>query len=576
MAISNLTTVDGLRQSAETGQQIMDALFQALQQATGTSQNVDSIIFRLKSYIEALKDEEMNLLDKFNISCSNVEEGQRQLQKKFADFYSASGLINFTGAELEQLILDDYRTGVLTRNAELSRYVKEVIKPQMLEIAAEVGGETLRETVAAELNGVINNMIVEVRESGATTKFGRKVSSQKPVTEAGKILVSRLTDAQRERIEFLMKRNKQLEPFVPVISSKVHNNVVELNVNFNWYDITGGNKESYAKQLDPKELNKKNEQISSLIISKVNAHYSDLVRSYLNRMLSANPYMYFVGGNVNQITGLLGEMSALIAISELLGDRYKNKIIQWVAQNKVNAKELSIDILLKNIAGIQVKNTAKDIDKVPELRIDFAQGDANEIFNKLEKEYGIDFSQMEEIFESEAFNVPSAKKGRKSIRVDIGFGFGHGAEPDDWGEFVEAYNLMQTVIGQAQDFMTAFAPDFLYMSGGTDFQNQLANLDGFLAGGINGVGITRANTLYIVAGIPIFASSMLSDLINNLSQLQELQNKSRTFSIQSSLSTVVKKGESVPYDYVTYINSGRSNVAETRMRLTSSYGFYQK
>ena len=141
MAISNLTTVDGLRQSAETGQQIMDALFQALQQATGTSQNVDSIIFRLKSYIEALKDEEMNLLDKFNISCSNVEEGQRQLQKKFADFYSASGLINFTGAELEQLILDDYRTGVLTRNAELSRYVKEVIKPQMLEIATEVGGE---------------------------------------------------------------------------------------------------------------------------------------------------------------------------------------------------------------------------------------------------------------------------------------------------------------------------------------------------------------------------------------------------------------------------------------------------
>ena len=211
------------------------------------------------------------------------------------------------------------------------------------------------------------------------------------------------------------------------------------------------------------------------------------------------------------------------------------------------------------------------------VRIDFADASAYSILNKLEAAYGLNFKDLEIIFESEVFNVPAAASGRggKLREVGIDFNFTKGGPPEDWDEFVNAYQTMQTVIFDTKQFMSAFAPDFLYMSGGNDFENQLANLSNALEGGVNSVGFARANTLYLVAGVPFFASTMLKTIQSNLQKLESLKNKARTFDIKSSLGTYLEGGKKVPYNYVAYKSGKGGDASKRHVRLTSSYGFTQ-
>lgn len=573
MAIENLTTVEGLQLASDTGNKIIDSLYDALEMVTGTSSQIEAVKRQLNDYISGLEDEEKNLLSKFGISCSQVADGEKELQQKFSNFYNRSGLINFTGPQLEKLILDDYRAGILTKNAEITRYIKNVIQPAMAQISIKEGTELYRIEAAKAFNDVINGMIAKVKESGTQVDFKGKVSSKRGISTEGNIYASRITKAQIERIEFLMKQSGFTSKTKPKVSTTISNNSIITQVNFNWYDITKGMTATEASKLDVRELNQMNERIVDLIVSNVNSHYGDLIRSYLNRMIYAEPYMFFVGKNVNAITGLLGEMSALIAISELLGSSYRHKIVQWVAQEKSGGKQLSIDILLKDIAGIQVKNTSKNFSELPELRIDFAEGSGREILYKLEQAYGIQLTDLEEVFESDGFNVPAAARGGKYKEVGIDYAFKHGAEPKDWQDFLKAYDAMKKTIEKAETFMTAFAPDFLYMSGGTVFQNQLANLSDAISGAINGAGMMRANDLYIVGGMPFFASTMLKEIEDNLTKLTTLQEKARVFDLHGTMTAYIK-GEKVSYNYVAYKNAHDGEDAQNiRMRLTSSYGY---
>ena len=585
MAIEQLTTIEGMNAVAEEGKKTIQTLYNALSSVTGTGSEIDRIINRLQQYVDALEREEKELLDKFGIKANSIEDGQAILQNKFNNFYNRSGLSNFIGKQLEKTILDDYAVGINTKNAEISRFIKNVVVPEVAAVTAKVGEEEAREKAAQVLNDILNGMVITVTPSGSTTNFKKTVSSKKAVGEDGFISANKLTTAQKQRVMYILKHsnNPDIKNLVPTVDYSVHGNSIVTHINFNWYDITGGLKASDAKRLfkeNSAELGKKNEQIIALILHHVDSKYTAVIYPYLRQMVNTNPYLFFVGDNTKDITGLLGEMSAIVAISELLDPKYKNKIVQWVAQHKVNNKQLSIDILLKDIAGIQVKNTSIDITRVPEINIQFAEGDS--LLLRLEKYYGINFTDLEPVFESDAFNVPAIQKGKGGYQeVSIDFGFPHGTKgiPSDWEKLREAFNLMDTVINQAKDFLTMFSPDFLYMSGGTDFQNQLANLSGWLEGGINAAGITQANTLYIVAGRPNFASSMLKAIMDNIQKLQDIQqqaeNTKRLFDISSSLGSYMEGKKSVPYNYVAYMNGKGGNISR-KVKLTSSYLFSSK
>ena len=567
MALQQLTTIAGMEEAAMTGKEIINDLTADLAKATGTSNMVDACIKRLQMYIDAVQAQEETLLKKFGVS------SEAELQAAFENFYHKSGLIHLTGADLDRLILEDYRSGLDKELKEINDFLRRRIFPAMEEVTIPIAADGFADYIRQLFNMTLNGLVVEVSEKGGRLNYNRKVSSGRAVTTNGKdqfsLMASKLTRAQKDRILDLIKEEKRLTKQGVSIGSQVNGNTISTTatVNLNWYDITKGKTADWAtKNLSSTQIKNRNMKIKNLIIRQVNGKYQPIVSKYIDMMLGPklDSTMFFVGRNVNDITGILGEISAVVAVSELLKGVNQNEIVQWVATNKVNGKQLSVDIILKNLGGIQVKNTSKDINNIPEIDIHFAEGDVHDILTKLEKYTGFNLTDLQTIFESEAFNVPAKAKGKKWVQTSINTAFFHGYNPKDWDDFITAYWIMDDVIQLVHQFFTAFAPDFLYMSGGYKFQNQLATLEQAL----DTYGM-RGNILYIVAGKPQLMSSSLKVIQEDLKDLLYVQDQSAHFSLSSTI-TYLENSKQVSYNFVDYKNQGEIMRTDASAKLRSS------
>jgi hypothetical protein len=75
--------------------------------------------------------------------------------------------------------------------------------------------------------------------------------------------------------------------------------------------------------------------------------------------------------------------------------------------------------------------------------------------------------------------------------------------------------------------------------------------------------------------MPFFASSMLEEIIKDISDLKYLQNEAAHFSIRSSLGMIGEGDNKVPYDYVAY-RGNKTGGLSRKVKLTSSYTFSNK
>lgn len=567
MSLEQLTTVEGMRQAAMTGKEIIQKLMQELTKATGTSDMVDACIQRLQNYIDAVSAQERILLNKFGV------KDEAELQEAFRNFYNQSGLIKFTGNDLNRFILEDYRLGADKELKLINDFLNRRVKPEMEKIIKDIAEPDLEKYAKTVFNDVLNGMVVNITERGGDVSFKGTVSSGKPVIANNKdfsLLASKLTDAQRARIIKIIQEEERLANSTVSAEASTKGNIISTTIHIDWYSITEGRTAKWAsKNLTSAQIQEKNMKIKQFILQHINGNYQSIVSNYIDMMLGPklDNTMFFVGQNLNDITGILGEISAVVAVASLLKGVNKNEILQWVASNKVNGKQLSIDIILKGIGGIQVKNTSRDIDRIPEIDIHFAEGDASDILGKLEQYTGYQMTDLETIFESESFNVPATLQGGKFVETSLGAVFYHGYDPKDWDDFVEAYWLMDDVIQQVHQFMTAFAPDFLYMSGGWKFQNQLATLyqtlDVFGTGG---------NIMYIVAGRPQLMSTSLKIIQDDLRKLLYLQNKNTNFTLSTAL-TYLEGDKHVSYNFVDYKNQQDGVLKNASARLRSSMTF---
>ena len=556
-----------MEEAAMTGQEIIDDLTAQLAQATGTSNMVDACIHRLQMYINAVQAQEAALLKKFGV------QTEAELQAAFNKFYNESGLIHLSGADLDRLILEDYRSGLDKELKEINSFLKRRIIPAMEQVSVPIAAEGYADYIKQLFNMALNGLVVEVTEKGGRLNYNRKVSSGRAVVtnEKGQfsLMASKLTRAQKDRILDLIKEEKRLSRRGVSISSKVNGSTVTTTttIDLNWYDITKGKTGDWAsKNLSSTQIKNRNMKIKELILRQINGSYRSIASKYIDMMLGPklDSTMFFVGQNVNDITGIVGEISAVIAVSELLKGVNQNTIVQWVATHKINGKQLSVDIVLKNLGGIQVKHTAKDIANIPEIDIHFAEGDAHDILTKLEKYTGFHLTDLQTIFESESFNVPAKAKGKKWVQTSLNTIFYHGYNPKDWDDFITAYWYMDDVIQQVHQFFTAFAPDFLYMSGGYRFQNQLATLDQAL----DTYGM-RGNILYIVGGKPQLMSSSLKVIQEDLKNLLYIQGQSAHFNLSTTI-TYLENSKQVSYNFVDYKNQGEIMRTDASAKIRSS------
>ena len=203
--------------------------------------------------------------------------------------------------------------------------------------------------------------------------------------------------------------------------------------------------------------------------------------------------------------------------------------VEWVANQTKDGKKLSVDFYLDKILGIQVKNTIRDYSWAQGFNIGFVDKNASSVLRQLQNKYDMNFTELESLLLSHNFNVPYKRKGRRYIEVSYNTTF----KGDDYrfNEFVEVKEDTENLITILNTIFTAFAPDFLFMSGGEDFENQLANIEQNLEEGNTG------NNLYIVAGKPFFISTILNQIIQNLYTLKK--DSERLFKVEASIGNVI-------------------------------------
>lgn len=624
MAIADIATAHGLLDTARNIEPIIDGFERTSMALQGGETSIDAVIAKLNSYIEANKMLDNKILELFGVN------DEKALQAKFRKFNSDTGLVNLSGSNIQNVFIREFQIQLDEAKRETQQYLDTYFKERVInyfnthtqeildildpeEQIHQLFLKTLYDTMTIDLTsgkisgrmktykgkGVLKANIVDNKDINA---FGQKALKNI------RFDIDKMTRTQRHDISDLMTAAKNKTKNAWTYDSKKIPNGFEMSFGFKWWELTQHELKSLspekAEKLFPKDspkLKQINQQIKSLILAQVKD--TKIVGPYIDKMLDKNAWMFFPGGNANNITGILGEITAMVQLGELLSDKYKSAISDWVGYHKINNREVSYDIILRDFIeqlniGVQVKNSAQDLDTIPLLDINFAgknlmSSTETGILQVLSKAYGLDFTKLEAAFDSEGFNIPAAPLGREWEEISIGSGFWHhqGAYwASLWNIFVDGYNLMQEVIFRIDVFLMNFAPDFLYMaSGDKQIDSQLANLDHALDKNMSKI---TGNNLYIVNGVPHLATSMLETIKKDLDMLQKLKREAQdietTLNFKSAAHSIKDEGKKYAYNYISYRNGHMSKAdkygnktphltdLKAKTQLQSAFGFEPK
>lgn len=297
----------------------------------------------VEKQIEILKAKEEKMFQVLKVK--SVDELNNRIQEY------KKAVINFSGANLQTAFLDVLEW----KNKELydafNNAVQAVINEMLNnEDIADYGIERARKKVLQELNSTL------------VGRGGRFRSSRGMVESV--FNPSRFTKEQREHWKKLLreKYNQIGEVQLYLELEEKSDTDLEIRTDFTWTGITESMTPTEAKKLKkimPSALNEINIKMKQLILSYVDRDQY-LIMQILNYLLDKDEFFFFIGKNTKAITGQLGEIQGLYYLAKFLGDDL-DAALDWQGGLFTNGSKPHQDILLENLFGIQVKNSAKDI-----------------------------------------------------------------------------------------------------------------------------------------------------------------------------------------------------------------------
>ena len=527
-----LLTLPGVQQVANQGKNINLLDISIVDEETNL---IDKVKNNLQEYIRQAESTEMKILNAFGFSnLGDISYGEKLLQDKFAEIFNNTGLNKFTGSELKREVLNQYEIKKSMKDNDFIRWTQTEFLDMVVEKAMQ-NAVNLLDPVG------MSQMVVAALAGGSSKiniKGGTKIGQGK-IFKNGNIMVQELSDNRYKNLQELYKQNKGKETYtgarfnintVKEIST-INGANLEIEASIDYYEATKGRKFSDIPKEEREEAKK---LLKEVLLKQVTNFLGDDqdVRIVLSNMLDSHAENFFVGGNINDITGILGEFSTAVALRKLVpGARFQD-IVDWTAKNESSGKQISSDFIIKftnglNI-GVQVKNTTKDlIDLKDKLKIDFADADIKIIFNRLGDKYP-EFKDnkniMKLIYISSSFNVPykgTFKNGRMTYGStgDITF--------RNYDAFLDVRGTILSLRDKIDLFFKSFSPDLLFMATDENFQNSLANLDN------EAKKIIQGNNLYVIGNKPIFVSTILKSIVNGLNELQ-VKVSAKNFSKEST------------------------------------------
>lgn len=607
---ADFNSLFGVTEIANKGLRGVEALnMLELSGALDTDTLVQHIIDTLKEKIKQLEQSEKDFFDMFDNDCKTPNDFKRKVKEYYNN---ETTLHKFTGSELKT-ILNEFRGATRQasqQDAELIRQLLQNAAKQRLDNFYEEKYLPLwssKEVTQAEVDEVakvllealdpygkggkltstkflqIESGIVKIVSSKASKAFWEHVRTGKDSLEsyARKQLLSKKTEKLGETYKKNIENAKELYK----VNIKVEGNTQSFGVEY-WEtianltkgsgkstDIQGGN------TIDNKKLREANEQITELIIDYLNlpSKYEDFARKRITSMWNSpgGQNMFFTGKSTNQLNGILGEISAAIAITNLLGDKYQDKIFDYVQwSGGINdttggsSKLPSVDIVLEQITGrkfgIQVKNTTDDLTDDFKHYITFADKSIEETFKQL----GIDEGGvLRNVYIADNYNVPVKRIGNLYQKVDYGTSFEDKTEQAEFSQYVRIDKLIDQIVRDINLFLTLYAPDFLYIGLGDDFRSKLAALN-------TTTEATGGNFAYIVGREVFFAKDILMQLQEELAALQDLTKMEEQVSFKLEAYIQQLDNEDTPFTIVEAWNN-KGHLSKHTIKMRSSWGFHK-
>ena len=609
-------TVEGVAQIADTGERTFNLMMGML--GVDTSNLVQDTINRLEEKIDEMKDLEQDFLNTFH--CSSLEAFAAKVEK----YYHTNSLTTFTGSQL-QVIVDEYKSykdenkkvflqkaqeiynnfllNLKKTKPEYEKAIDDIIKGRPVQ---NVIIEDIKALFRAELSQVSSGTLKKDYHFSTTPRgLGQSIlkltasqgtdAFKKYIDRAASLALNQISlsaNSSQKELEIFNKQKFAADQLYQISSSQsAQNNDCNLNFTLKFIDLISlGDKilkGSDVKNglIDDKELGKRNSRIIQLIVSELGlaGSYRQFFIKRISTMLDTDRTMFFTGQGVTNLEGVLGEMNAVVAITDLLGEEYTDKALRWIgSQTGTGNKQPSIDIVIDEIVGgfakakfgIQVKNTTQEIIDITHY-INFADKNLIDILNNA----GINAESIEAVYISDTFNVPFKREGYYYKQVGYETSFEHkDSAQSGFYAYIRVDKLIDTIVDSINTYLARFASDFIYMAN-PDFPSALATLNSQLTG------VLKGNFCYIVGPKVYFANRMLQDLIMQLKVLQSLKTNEQKASLQFETYFSKKNEEGgAGYNIVDYKNSKsidkngkvvyKNTLDQYTLKMRTSWGFF--
>ena len=478
----------------------------AVDQFSQSALNGTSVLIELAADIRALQEKENALLAKFG----GLEGLKSRIAKFKADAANLSGKglgINFTWSY--EAMLDESRKQA---QEEFNTYIAGEMQKHLAKDATDplTTDDLYRFLNLKDLG--LDGIEAVVTNRGTTVSMPRRsggqVGSKKNNMELSNFLLHKSSPAVQRRIREAVEKIKQEYKDRGLVNADgtftISGDRMEIKMGTKWSNLTKNLTETEAKK-DPyiqKNLSNINREIIRGIRSTLGVD-SSIINSVFNHMLHQNPYMFFVGQNSNQITGLIGEITAMVLFYDLVG-HYPS--VSWAAQNTgLSGTQASADIIINKGYGIQVKNSTSDFGMIENAAKELTIGFSEVSFDRLGDIFNFSSEIIEDLYDTRVYNM-SYTWGNGSGTFSSGGN--NNFDPID--------KEIDMLIDKFENLMTMYSSSLLYMD---DVRNK----------GLNVYSGNIGNVLYMINLVPFLASDMLQKILN---AIEGRGNNPLSFSIE--------------------------------------------
>lgn len=554
----------------------------ALTDQNRSKEGVESILAKSSAAVDDFRTGAFAAEDRMQIMQKEIDDlivKENQLLNKFGGM---SGLINRINKFKEDACnLSGKGLGInftWAYQTEMEKSLKKAQKDFEIYLLGylkqKLGDDIINNLHATDLFQFLNlkdfgfsDLKVTVTEQGSTVlgvnkgakRSGGQIGSSKDNQKLSEFLLKSSSTAVYARVEEAVKWAKQqlkLEGIDLKTYAKIEKNRLNIYPGTKWFNLTsrGGKplteSEARANPYIVKNINRINKQIVSEIKSSLGIS-GDAIDAVFKHMLGKNEYMFFVGKNEKQITGLIGEITAMVLFFDLIG-YYPS--VSWAAQHTgLSGTQASADIIIEDGYGIQVKNSLEDLNSFPIIGGGHSIGFSEVSFERLGSTLGFQAQPIEDLYSTDSYNIEyewTKKEG--------------GGNTFSAGDNVNFNNIRERIEDLEHEFehmMATYASALLYMD---DVRNSGKT---FYSGSIG-------NVLYMVNLIPYRASEMLERIKNELLSTGELNAISFEATYGSVGKTIPQDINPNPHDFFSGAGTESSYFGTKRKQyFKTSYNF---